>query len=482
MKIYIFIIKTILIFLSFSILIGCIKVMKKEPETGAGTTATASPTPSPTVAAPSSESLPAATTPPPSTVSTAESPAVLPSPPTVVPPPQPEPAVAVTTPPTPSPSEESGSNKPSISFKIEDGEKPHQYFLKIGWKPQFKKIIIEDNLNKNQRIFENSDDEILSTTIELKDDTFFKLSLLSIDGLYPQVIGEIEGKSPTDYVIESNQELKQSAQIDVERFFILNSSKLKTNGFDLIIRAKKIFAMNAEIFTFDPLPLSKVGFAPNGIDGANGKSGGMIDISSQMAIGAMVINLRGQTGGDGQFGEPYASRSSQGLGGEPGAYSFREVDTGRKIGVTEDTLIPLPEKQYYCSTNPKNGHRGDRGLAGHRGGNAGSGGSSGFLNLNIDEQSSFQVKLNREVGFAGKIGEGGPGQLGGLGGPAGVFVNPIIKFSFEVITNYCQKASDGDFGENGPQGSNGYPGSDGLLERSCISIGQGKGYCKSTNL
>ncbi len=332
-------------------------------------------------------------------------------------------------------------------FSLQELDIPHQYQILMSWPSDVTKVVIED---AGKRIFET--DSVRQYTHPIKDNTKFNFRVFSYDGEKPVLIGEYSGLTPRDYSIEASTELKQDLFIEASRVFLINESKIQTNGFKFVVKADKFYSDNAEIYSF--LAGSKAAAETDGI------SGGVVEIKAKEAIGHLRVNLRGQNGGDGFDGKPWDIRAATGSAGRGGAHDCARASVGG-IGIGG----PL---KCWCTRNPDNGGAGASGAKGRDGSKAGRGGNSGALLVEVQEKTEFVVEPFQTVGVAGIAGKGGPGQLGGIGGPGG-----------DPSSSECSGSRQGPEGKPGDKGADGANALDGNVEALCISIGQGEGKCQS---
>lgn len=329
------------------------------------------------------------------------------------------------------------------SVAMTETDVPHQYQLTISWPSDIKKVFIE---NDGRRILET--DSIRQHFLLLKDNTKYNIKVFSADGDRPVLVGEAQGQTPKDYSFSGVVELKEDLEIEANRVYFSNQTKVQTNGFQLKVQAQKIVSDNAEIFSF--LENSKA--EPS----QDGKSGGLVHIMSVEAIGNLKINLRGQNGGDGVDGLPWTTVAAGGSVGSTGGHSCLKPGIG--IGG------PL---KCWCTSQPGDGTSGANGAKGNAGTKAGSGGSSGKIIVEVSDSSEFTAEPSQHIGLAGVAGKGSDGQEGGAGGPPG---NPTSK--------ECRNANQGPQGVKGAKGDDGAVGTDGSKETQCVSIGQGVGKCR----
>lgn len=333
-----------------------------------------------------------------------------------------------------------------VVIEMKESDVPHQYQIAISWPDKYKKVLIE---NEGEKLIEtNSTNQFL---LDIKDNTKFDIRLYSLDSENPILIGSKKDQTPKDYTFNSIIDLKEDLEINSHRIFILNGTKIQTNGKNLKLKSDKLISDNAEVFSFQS-------GAKNGPT-LNGASGGLVAIYSKVAVGNLKIQLRGQSGGDGYDGVSFTARAQDGSSGRKGDHECVAAKVG---GIS----VGGPLK-CLCTRNPTDGTPGANGEQGRPGIKAGDGGNSGKIIVEIEEPSKFVVEPFQDVGLGGRSGVGGPGQEGGEGGPAG-----------DSSSNECQTAKQGPKGATGAKGIDATPSINGSIEISCISIGQGEGKCK----
>lgn len=320
-----------------------------------------------------------------------------------------------------------------VKFQLNEPNFPNQYQIWITWPKEYKSIAIEDGSavifqsNPGQREF----------SYTLRDNTSYSLRvfLLSDDGA--RVVGEYKGRTPKDVVFSGHVMLEKELNLDIHRLFFASGAKVQTNGFNVKIKANKVFSENAEIFTF-----------PRGQKAVlTGKNGGNLNLVANEASGNLRIAMRGENGGDGVDGMSYTARASDGPQGKAGAH-----DCLRHLGVIV---------RCWCTRSPGPGSPGVDGFEGRPGSDSGKGGNSGTVTVKVVNDHSFYMNVEQEAGISGNPGHGADGQEGGLGGAPG---NPT--------SDACTGSQPGQNGKRGKSGADGIRPPDGEIEKKCISVGQ----------
>lgn len=264
-------------------------------------------------------------------------------------------------------------------------------------------------------------------------------------------------KIPRDFVVRAGQsEFIEDQKLNIKRLFISSDVSLRTNGHNIEIITDELIADKGIIETF--LEGTK---AANSIDG---KNAGELIIKSKSAMGQLKIIMRGEHGGDGLDGAPYGSRASDGAA--PGSGFVECLCHGRncplmvqKFNLFENNIEPMA---CICSETGSDGGNGANGANGRDGGRAGNGGDSGSLKVEIIDGSAFLLQTESKIGFAGRAGNGGPGQAGGIA------LGTKTRCSGRV-------GSNGRSGNPGNKGAEGINGKQGL---TCVYIAtEGKNDC-----
>lgn len=183
--------------------------------------------------------------------------------------------------------------------------------------------------------------------------------------------------------------------------------------------------------------------APKGVVG---RSGGHLLLNIGTGSGRLIIEMRGEAGGDGHDGAP----PTPDLNGARG----RNITVG--CYPRKDDLTPS------FGTDGKQGYRGEPGR---------SGGNSGTMELSIQKENVFSVYLTKHPG---KGGTGGSGGVGGKGGDDGVrMMGPTGKGggpSCVGIQVARKRGADGAVGPTGAEGENG------VAQAACVTR-SGKATC-----
>jgi hypothetical protein len=220
-----------------------------------------------------------------------------------------------------------------------------------------------------------------------------------------------------------------------DRLILQRGARFNTEGANLRIEADELIADNAVIQTFHNGQKATVG--------KSGRDGGTLEIVATHATGSLLIEMRGENGGDGNPGKmPDENlRGATGYTGQDAVYS----------GSYETKIV--------LNTKATDGGSGLQGKPGYSGENGFKGGDSGKLTIKIKNSENFKLETRRFQGLGGAGGIGGDGGPGGFGGVAGK-----DRMAQQAYT------SPGAPGPQGPRGPTGTPGSSGGFEKICKEI------------
>lgn len=341
-----------------------------------------------------------------------------------------------------------------LTVKVQPTALPEKYMVYFSWPRiedgKFVRVRLDKTLivvNPNQTDFNHEvfHDQTLTYTFEILDNAS------KIEKSFPKQI-----KIPRDFVVREGQSnFNEDTRLTVNRIFLTNDTVLSTNGFNIELVANELHSKDGVIETF-----AENTKAPINNDG---KSGGSLKISAQMATGDLKIYMRGQHGGDGANGESYSNRASD---GSPAGEGARFCDcVGKNCLLTAKTNFELfPDIKptgtiCTCESTGGDGGRGADGANGRDGHNAGNGGSAGQLKISIQDGREFDLQTYAFKGIAGTPGNGGDGQDGGIGGPTP-----------DTLSGRKCGGKPGGNGSKGKPGRRGDLGSDGDLGLMCTYI------------
>lgn len=344
-----------------------------------------------------------------------------------------------------------------LGVRVVGGE-PFRYQTEISWPPHYTHVSV---LINGVEWFKEETPKGTSFFASLTHNTDYNIELIARDSATTseeKSMAQWQIKTPMDLVLNPTVLAESLArgqrEFQSDRLFLSKpanqSNFLVSNGFDLIFNTNELIADEAIFATFPKGQKAGVNQA--------GRDGGTIFIKATRARGHLLVEMRGEHGGDGRRGDAYVDRAPQGA---PGIDGQGRCQGGGRHGIPE----------CWCSRKPGNGGPGQAGEIGHKGYDGRRGGTSGKFRLEIAETSpDLLVDVIVEKGIAGAPGEGGDGQLGGLGGPPGQPVAPDCRFSNPL---------PGPEGAQGPKGESGGREADGEIQKECISIGEGFGRCSS---
>lgn len=341
-----------------------------------------------------------------------------------------------------------------LTVKVQPTAKPEKYMVYFSW-PRIEdsklvRIRLDKTLavvNPNQTDFNHEvfHDQLLTYNFEILD------SASKIEKVFPKQI-----KIPRDFVVREGQsEFFEDTRLSVNRIFIFENKLLRTNGFKVELVANELHSEKGIIETF---PENRKA----GIN-QDGRSGGILTIKAQSAIGDLKIFMRGEHGGDGAKGDSYSDRAGSGT---PAGTGSRECHcTGKECPlIAPDLVINLeldPQgRSCSCESRGANGGQGATGAKGKKGYRAGHGGSAGQLNVSIQDGREFDLQTHAIKAVAGIAGDGGDGQEGGVGGQ---------RPNNDIQTRECG-GNAGPDGSRGPQGDRGDLGNDGDTGLICVYI------------
>lgn len=271
---------------------------------------------------------------------------------------------------------------------------------------------------------------------------------------------EIITNAPKDFILKSETGLSANTDITVNRFYFYPGARIITYGYNLSIKAKKIFVFRdvtsdaSRAFSsqtnIQTAPVNYIVQNPVQLKGST------ISIVADQAQGTLKVGLIGLDGQNGRNGEELDQEQKflrsldpklNGLNGKDGVVVKEPAPCMRA-----DMDTPCERTKPVCQQAPTNGTDGRQGQAGTPGENGQDGGDSGSLFINISNATKFDVEVGQRAGNPGRGGNGGPGSPGGLAGKAGN--NPGYP---------CPNAQDGQPGAQGTRGANGKTGAAGTI-------------------
>jgi hypothetical protein len=205
-------------------------------------------------------------------------------------------------------------------------------------------------------------------------------------------------------------------------------------------------------------PLNYVGGYPKADNGGNGDPGGkggggakgfggpVLEIWTKQIDGdGLIIDLRGQEGGDGGPG----GTGQRGGDGQAGSVAAPATDA---------TWIGVPN--VICKQGPGLGGDGGRGGNAGCGGDGGTGGNGGVFKLFYTSNVNVsKISPMLQGGIGGRAGPAGKPGTGGKAGPSGINVPPCVPaLSSADGANgiYCPSDKEGGISKPGENGIDGY--------------------------
>jgi hypothetical protein len=238
--------------------------------------------------------------------------------------------------------------------------------------------------------------------------------------------------SQVDFILTNSMVLTKDTTITANRIYLYRNSLIITQGYKLTLKAQNLYADHARIMTFPEFAQAPISM--------NGRSGGQVVFEVDRAMGELILELRGEHGGQGLNGNPYMFAATNGVQGQRGGNHCLRLIIGGPL-------------KCICTRNPTNGGNGAPGAQGQRGQNGGNGGNSGSASIKIADRDQLNLFVFQFPGMGGSAGLGGPGQKGGKGGPPG-----------DRTTSECNPGLNGFDGADGPPGDFGLRGNDGEKE------------------
>ncbi|KYG60753.1 hypothetical protein AZI85_12240 [Bdellovibrio bacteriovorus] len=342
----------------------------------------------------------------------------------------------------------------NVSVKFEETPDPLGYKMVISWPEEAKRVQISIN-GKVKKIY-NSTDLQSSHSEVVSSGENFEITLIAFDslGMAPYSALTLVKTAPTDFVVSKPLELTESRTIEINgRFYFLKNGKIKTNGHNLSIKAKKL------IIESDDRPSALFSshivtrFPGESMEEPHEVSGSTVLIRASLGKGHLQVSMVGGAGKDGLHGNDLEAvmgveSAKNGLDGLAGTTTKVSKPCPRRLGIDAP---PCEGETTLCVKPPENGQPGKDGTPGRDGQNGQDGGSTGNLTIFIEDQTEFSAYVFQRKGLPGKGGKGAPGHPGGIGGSPGA--NPAP----------CPPAAKGADGKRGPDGKDGLDGAPGLL-------------------
>jgi hypothetical protein len=342
--------------------------------------------------------------------------------------------------------QETQNNSPHNLFQwrlIDNGE-PHYYLAKIEWNFKSAHPI---------HAYVNTEDTQISSLVS---PLTLKLPVGMANYVEMKINDPVQGlitvwaetiETPKDYFINGEVILKKDLQLKVQRLFLSDKAKIITMGYTLQITAKNIIAQGGRIETFPEGQTAAVGI--------QGRSAGIIEISSDKATGDLEVLMRGESGGLGLSGAPWPRPQVNARTAKPG-----------EVICIPQLSTPVPSQTCFCAARPENGIDGPKGNKGYPGKPGAPGGDTGLFKLTLhNSTTALNLNVLQFPGHGGAGGNGGPGQTGGQPSPAGI-VEGAAGYGFR-----CGPVSNGISLGNGEPGDPGPIGPQGAINSYCLTLG-----------
>lgn len=245
-----------------------------------------------------------------------------------------------------------------LNVRVIGQKNPNEYEVQIAW-PAAKGSVRVSEKSKILGVVSASDKVFTQSLIAGGSDLSYLVEHLTVDGRIASSI-PIFLKVPKDILFEGNINLSANQKFEADRVFIATGAVITNFDKNLVIMAKELISNGGTIQNFEEVSQANWD--------RNGRSGGMINIVTQKAVGTLQVFLRGENGGHGRNG-----------------------------------AITFPGRHPGCA-----------------GANGGSGGNSGSLNINILKSEDLNVSFTVEAGKKGIAGTRGSAPSG----PESEVVNP----------------------------------------------------------
>ena len=242
---------------------------------------------------------------------------------------------------------------------------------------------------------------------------------------------------------------------NIEALVLDEGAVLTTEGDSISLNMKELISNGGTIATF-----TRDGM-PEPVENESGKSGGIISLTTERAIGDIVFELRG---GD-------AGSQTKIPGKNPYILPKDSSLDGQCSGQVE--------QEYFNKNNQKCwGKKGLQGQIGFKGLRGYDGGSTGLVVLKAKNAKNFRWDVSYFPGresFGGIGGEGGAPGAGGIGSSIEIHKerndhDPIGPRMKSLLSSKPYKYPDGPMGDPGSRGEQGESGNPGEKQNSQIIV------------
>jgi hypothetical protein len=314
--------------------------------------------------------------------------------------------------------------------------------------------------SQKEKIFSHFDELGLKAELELSMDNSGRSSVDYICRVLDRgyELDAVEIKLKKSIIIPSGKKqglmaLGLADSKNIETLFLEEGSILVTDGEFIHLKMSEFISLDGTIATYakDNMPVT--------IDNEPGKSGGVIHIETEKALGEVSFELRGT----------HAGLQSQ----QPPQNSFihPQAPNGQCRGKV--SMDNFSAKNKLCWG--KNGLQGQKGLKGLNGLN---GGDSGSLVFKAQKIHKLKIKVGYFPGKESKGSIGGAAGIPGIGGIGSTIEiqrehvdrDHVERFKMMGQSGKKYKYPDGQIGIKGEQGDMGDPGTPGKNETSKISF------------
>jgi hypothetical protein len=214
----------------------------------------------------------------------------------------------------------------------------------------------------------------------------------------------------------------------IETLVLDSDAVLVTDGKNVNLTMNELVSNGGKIVTFDETP-----YAPR--PNETGKSGGVINIATQKALGTLTFELRGLPAG------------------------IQTATQSNQFSTPPENPANNGRRNSQCKPNQGNGRQGPQGYPGHQGHKGLQGGDAGLLFFRSFGENTLKMTVKPIPGAGGVGGQGG---AGGQGGPAGIGGS----WSAQGAGGKCP---DGPQGAPGIQGVPGETGPAGNIPKSSVN-------------
>lgn len=254
-----------------------------------------------------------------------------------------------------------------VTLSVVSDAEPNKYWLKISWPKASGSVVILENgkrltrstptKSNYEKLYNGGDKLEIGLTQDGAEEVFYSKQI----------------EIPEDLIISSSKILTSDLVFKGGRFYLTGSAKIQALDFNVKIEVDEFYSENGLIETF---PLGQK--ANWEVDG---RSAGNIIIQAKKSYGSLIVNLRGEDGGDGKSSVCHraftmlCNASSAGNGGSFGQFRF-ESQNSKDFNITlnkhsgvggmggtaclytlaPDVINSMPRSKYIAFENNCEGH------------------------------------------------------------------------------------------------------------------------------